>query len=356
MNPIDHARHLMAYRTGQSDAYLRDIMAKSTIETEAFANPIALRMLRRLWLQYREDRGYEGPASLLSSENFNQRSGFFSAMTFCLTTLNIPGQQRPSDLHQATEVALATFPPGEDFSYDRTDLQADDFDLLGNVQANIARTLEASHYLPDEHLQKLLSDYLYTKDTTDQPNPSKSPCWALNLVVALRAQILGLCIVPLPLPGIFKRELFRANRSDSWRRFTLVRNITKATENLMTEAIDLTNAQTAINLAFPQRRSSSRIHDVFQLVSGLGELGATQVSRAMNISQPGARKLLLQLERAGFLRRTSSGTKWNSIVRFRLGPPQHSWLSNEKTAWLDESHENFEEHLLSVQPANTVPY
>jgi hypothetical protein len=356
MNPIDHARHLMAYRTGQSDAYLRDIMATSPIEAQASVNPIALRMLRRLWLQYREDRGYEGPASLLSTENFDQRSGFISAITFCMTTLNLPGQQQPSDLHQAIQVALATFPPGEDFSHNQTDLNADDFHLLGDVQANIAQTLTANHYLPDDHLQKLLSHYLYTNDPTDQPKPTKSPCWALNLVVALNAQLLGLTIVPLPLPGIFRRELFRANRSDTWRRFTIVRNITKATESMMTEAIDLTNAQTTIDLAFPQRRSSSRIHDVFQLVSGLGELGATQVSRAMDISQPGARKLLLQLERGGFLRRTSSGTKWNSTVGFRLGPPKHSWLSNDKTAWLDESHENFEEHMLSIQPANTVPY
>lgn len=325
MNPIDNARHLMAFRLGQADAILRTLTPIDAIQAPPLAHPLALRLLRRLWLQYREDRALECPASLAAGENLLERSHFLGLLDTII-------DEKHWVLRDAVRTVNAVCTHAD--STQLTDWTHDeDYELVPAVSRNLHQITARANLLPDERLARLLEAFRYSTG----PGPGATPCWALNLVCALRAEDLGLVASPLPFPGLLRREMLRADRTPAWQRFALVRSITASAEVVMAETVELENAARGFDEIWPDLRTNSRLADVYHVLSGLSELTATQVSRALEMSEPGARKLLLQLERGGFARRAEVGAKWVSTTLFRIGRPKHRWLREIDESALDDA-------------------
>lgn len=331
MTASPQIRYRMAFRLGQNDAFLRCFVPIDTQAAPPLAVPLALRLLRRLWLQYREDRALEGPASLLSNENLQERAHFLASVIASIDT-----EEEFWVLGQAIDQLQRLLSP-EDRITDFTDILTEqDQELLNTVQMAILAASRDNKHSPDVRLHRLLNAFKYSNDLSERPVAQLSPCWAVNLVAALTPMSLGISTIPLPFPGLFRREMFRADRSDTWCEMALVNMITVAAETVMAETIDLQSATSQFDDIFPHRRSNGRINDVYHLLSGFGQLTATQIARGTGMTEPGARKLLHQLSSAGFAYKVDNGAQWSSIVKFRIGPPQHHWLDNMEHQWLKD--------------------
>lgn len=349
INPTDHARHIMTYRLGQSDGIQRLIIATHPMMVNELDQPIALRFLRRLWLQYREDRAIECPAYLLSGENLEHRSRFLQLLA---TAVEMAGDLE--HLRAALRQTIAALP-----QHERTITQSnanfdDDVDLLYDVQMHINAVDPSGTALPDDTALKLLRSFLYTTTHDEDLKTSNSPCWALNLMYALNSKRLGLSIEPIPMVGIFRRHMFKPEETDTSRRYALLRTIAQAAETAIVEILDLNTGLTEFYEEFPALRSNSRLNEVFLLLTGLGELSTTQVARVLDMSQPGARKLLMRLEQHHLSHQASNNLTWTSQIRFKLGQPRHPWLDHDSFKWI-ESHSDDKSLALMAHDTSELP-
>jgi hypothetical protein len=177
----------------------------------------------------------------------------------------------------------------------------------GGAQIEAVLTTLSSTQLPSDPLERLLKAlsqhrYSLSNESDALRATAHSPCWAFNLLAVARPETFGLCSGALPLPGIVRRRLFRADLTGRRKRETARETMLAAMHETAYDIDRAWKAEKRFSTTFPDLRSNSRLRGVWLLFVGLGELTPAQVARAMPATRAGAGKLLRQLADANLIR------------------------------------------------------
>jgi hypothetical protein len=147
---------------------------------------------------------------------------------------------------------------------------------------------------------------------------SPSAAWAFNLASLLMSEELGLGSHTAPLPSLARRELFRMDMSDARRR-SLMADALLAGANAFIHDIDesVRSAASAEHHLRNSRRNS-RAADAYIFFAGIGELSHKELAVLLKVSLEGARKIVAQLVRDGFVTPALSGNRFVSVTRLRV--------------------------------------
>lgn len=334
MNPADRARFHMAYRLGQLDNALNLHADAHPYQTSEFALPLAIRQLRRLWMQYKIDRQISARNSLLSSEIEATRAEFLSLVRLIADQAVFSGPIEAAI--DVTERAATSADPQA--SSAPTD---EDSEAIALIMDEFDRLTIPKLSMPEDTLYRLLKKFDYSTDTKDSQMPSGDLIWALNLVAGVSASQLPLVNQPYPVAGLYRREMLRADHTQPWRQYALIRSAAKSAELLLADVEHLTSYMASLRYRNRARRSNSRIEPLFNLLNGFGTATAAQLARALDMSRSGALKLLTELESQHFARRSTDGYMWSSVAKFSTNYTKEPLLPGFTSEILDD-------HLLTL--------
>lgn len=279
---------------------------RDTVETI-----LAFRLLSKLWIQYRIDCGINQGRTLSSPDNGYELRVFTALVDEVCDWAPL---RSASSIVRSNAPALAGI---ERQLYD--DEIEHKLPLLLEVSEQVDRLtadmdpIRRAGFLIDR-CQKLdeVSDY--------------GICWALNLVIAFHMKPLGMSKASVPFPALFRRELLRFDRSQSWRDGALVAALAESAHKVSAAIFDCVHSKSAFDGAFGGLRRNSRLGPAHIYLCGMGEISPSLLARLIGCSEPGARKMLNQLVEAGFATRHRPSPAFVRSDRFRLGWSGAAWL------------------------------
>lgn len=292
----DPSRLTLAFRRGQLDALVRTHLGPAGLYTLEMQQSLALRQLSQAWAAYREDRGITLGARLVGAECAAERDAFLGLVA---RTLPSPASPLAEAVRTVRRIAVA---PLAAEARQAATIEAQSLPQLEAVIATLA-----SDRLPTDPLERLLAlieHHRYSLGAGEDAlgATALSPCWAINLLALTRPEALALCVPPIPLPGLARRRLFRADLSAAKRRDAASDGLLKAMLEAARDLDRIWQATRRFAGQFPQLRSHSRLGSAWALLVSLGELTPAQLGRALGMTKAGAGKLLRQLESGGLAR------------------------------------------------------
>lgn len=316
--PSDNAD--IAFRMGQIDALARFVLGSQTHYLPEMRTSLGMRTLSRAWAQYREDRAITLGPALVGAECAAERNAFLALLSHALPDRNDPLGQA---IATARRIAIR---PLADEARDSDAIVAASLPDLDAVLAVVAQPA-----LPRDPLLRLAATVERFRYSTGSNGDVLSataltPCWAINLAATARGSAFGLCVAPLPLPGLVQRRLFRADRSAEDREAALRESALDALRHAAEDILDIARASEAFGSAFGGLRSNSRAYPAWLLLHALGALSPAQLARALPATKAGAGKLLRQLEETGLARSQGSFAPFLSARTFRTAFP--GWRAN----------------------------
>ncbi len=272
--------------------------------SEAIAQALAQRSLRRLWAVHIRDYPFETiglehnpgleAAELMRSWYAEERRDFLSWVS----------RKGPPPLAYASTLALAAKGATESFSsaYEAAEIALARLDALLPSSNPVATLTTLVEQLRSEEIAFLESGteiHAFHGATFDRPAP-KGAAWAASLAVAMRPQLFGLGAAPLSLAGLAPRSVFKAEPEDPLPT-TLQEAVTTACGHLRA---DLDAIGSGIALA-EERLSglyaSSHAPDAWHLLLGLGPLTRAELARILDVTPRTASQVALALEQAGLI-------------------------------------------------------
>lgn len=130
--------------------------------------------------------------------------------------------------------------------------------------------------------------------------PTRGGAWAASLAVAMRPQLFALGAAPLALAGLLPREAFQSMRERSVPAILAGALLSAATA----VRTDIIGARAAIDLAkarLAKIKRSSRAHDAWLLLAGVGPLTRAEIARALDVTKRTASQAAAILEEAGMI-------------------------------------------------------
>jgi len=284
----------LAFRLGQIDTLARFVLTNPHLYTPEMRGSLGLRWLTRTWAQYREDRAIEGGRALFDADCTPQRLAFLTLLTATLP-------QRAKSLAGAVRAARKIdILPLADEARQAEDVVSESMPILVHVGELMRREKPSPD--PVLRLASLVDQCRYTTDiNSDAAGASaKTPCWAINLVCAARG--FGLTASPLPLPGVVRRRLFRADRNVDQQHQDIGDILLEALHDLAVDIAVIPRANDVFSHEFADLRRNSRLALAWLTLFGVGGLTAAQMARALPATKAGAAKLLRQLEESHLVR------------------------------------------------------
>lgn len=302
---------LSVFALGHVDASLSILKLLPDGTRDTVETILAFRLLSKLWIQYRIDCGINQGRTLSSPDNGYELRVFTALVDEVCDWAPL---RSASSIVRSNAPALAGI---ERQLYD--DEIEHKLPLLLEVSEQVDRLtadmdpIRRAGFLIDR-CQKLdeVSDY--------------GICWVLNLVIAFHMKPLGMSKGSVPFPALFRRELLRFDRSQSWRDGALVAALAESAHKVSAAIFDCVHSKSAFDLAFGGLRRKSRLGLAHIYLCGIGEMTPSLLARLIGCSEPGARKMLNQLVEAGFATRHPPSPAFVRSERFRLGWSGAAWL------------------------------
>lgn len=294
--PFDPAALPLAFRCGQLDALARTMVMSPTLYSAEMRHALGLRLLGLAWTQYREDRALAASAALVGAEASAERDAFLGLLGELLP----PGEELLTPA-LATVRRTAIRPLAAEAA-ETAQILEHDRPLLAAVREALANPA-----LPTSPLVRTLDlvarfRYSQNPDAAALTATAQTPCWALNLVAAANGAAFALTALPLPIPGVVTRRLFRADRTTKQAHAGTATQLGSAVHAVAAEIARLPRAISLFAERFPALRGNSRLLATWLLVFGLSGVTAAQLARALPCTKAGAGKLLRQLESQGLVR------------------------------------------------------
>ena len=272
--------------------------------SEAIAQALSQRSLRRLWAVHIRDFAFENTGlehnpgleagELMRSWYADERRDFLSWVSRC----------GPPPLARAATLALAAKGVTESFAsaFETADAALARLDALlpsSDPVATLTALVEALRSDEIAFLESGTELHAFHGAAFDRPAP-KGAAWAASLAIAMRPQLFSLGGAPLALAGLSPRGAFRPEPEDPIPAILREAVATAATKT----RTDLEDLRSGIALA-DERLSglyaSSRAPTVWRLLLGLGPLTRAELARALGVTKRTASQAALALEQAGLV-------------------------------------------------------
>ncbi len=302
---------LAIFTLGHAEASLSFLTLLPETTRDNVTSTLAYRLLSMLWAQYRVDCGIGHGRTLFSLDN-GYELRLFAALVDDLADW-VP-------LRSAAAAVRAHSPA---LSGAERHIYESEF------EAKQQRLLEVS-----DQLQRLPVDLdpvsrsalLIDRCQKLEELDDYGICWALNLACAFQMNILGGIKAIPPFPALFRREMLRFDRSTSWRDRTLRSALAGSAHTLSEAVLSAFRGKVAFEAEFADLRRHSRLGLAYVYLAGIGELSPALLSKLLDCSEPGARKMLRQFAAAGFARHHPPAPAYVHVEGFRLGWAQAPWL------------------------------
>lgn len=303
----------MLFALGRADASLAFLGLLPPELRDKVNAVLALKLLAALWSQYRIDCGINHGRTLLSCDNGYEQRIFTALIGECASW---------EPLRSANALIRTHAPALTREERDVYDSEIDGrLDLLAQVRERVGHLPAA---LDPVRRSLVLIDQCQRFDALGE----YGVCWAVNLASALGADVLRPSSAGPPSPALFRREMFRADRSVAWRIGALCAALAGSAHAVSGFVFASFADVSAFESVFLERRSNSRLGEAFMCVTGIGELTPSQLARLVGCSEPGARKMLRQLADKGFLVPDARSASYLVIERFHLALPNVPWLAS----------------------------
>ena len=265
---------------------------------------LAGRALRRLWASHAQAYPFEnlgpdhdpGPhaAELVRTHHTAERDDFLSWIT----------RRASPPLADAARSVLAAKGVPETFArayaladtaLDRLEAMLPSEDPLAALVALVTQlTVDETGFLEGGSETYIAGGRAYSRPA------GRGGAWAAALAVAVRPQLFALGPAPLALAGLLPREAFQSLRE-------------RAIPTILAEALhtgatavrtDIIAARAATDLGKARlagTNRSSRAHDAWLLLAGLGPLARAEIARALGVTKRTASQAATTLEDAGLI-------------------------------------------------------
>lgn len=314
-----HNATTLAFRLGQLDTVARCLLGAPTLYTPDMRAALALRWLTRIWALYREDRAILTGEALIGAECSAARNAF----------LDLLGSIHPPDILIADAIGLVRRIAIRPLAHERRETT----EIVAASEPVLTAVLEAltSGRLPRDpvrRLEVLITQFRYSNAPNAAPlaATAQTPCWAINLAAAARSPAFYLTRTPLPVPGIVRRKMFRADRDRDARRRDITVSIDAALHDTTCDIAMIQRAALAFKRDFTRQRSHSRLATAWFLLFALDALSPAQLARALPASKAGAAKLLRQLVAAQMAHHHGTHEPYVCAIRFAVAFP--AWESD----------------------------
>ena len=193
------------------------------------------------------------------------------------------------------------------------------FALLGQLHRATAGSM-AFAPVERDHTQLALGDLLVNVERPAAP----SPRWALEIHYGEYWRAAGLLCHALPLTGLIRLDALTDDESGQSRivRAQALRDLASRLAQRIDEARALMDQ---LGLLTAQRRSTSRMPALFELLAGFGAMRSSQIEALLGATRLGVRKMIGSLEESGVLRRSTLA----AVRLYEIVPAQ---MSKEATA------------------------
>ena len=272
--------------------------------SDAIAQALAQRSLRRLWTVHIRDYPFENiglehnpgleTAELMRSWHASERHQFLSWVS----------RRGPPPLARAAVTALAAKGLSESFSgaYEPAEIALARLDALlpsSDPVATIAALVEQLRSDEIAFLESGTEIHTFHGRTFDRPAP-KGAAWAASLAIAMRPQLFSLGGAPLALAGLSPRGAFRPEPEDPIPAI-LREAVATAVTKTRTDLDDLRSGIALADERLSGLYASSRAPDALRLLLGLGPLTRAELARALGITKRTASQAALALKQAGLV-------------------------------------------------------
>lgn len=302
---------LAIFALGQAEASLSFRALLPELARDDVNTILTYRLLSKLWAQYRVDCGISHGRTLFSLDNG------YELRLFAMLVDELADW---APLRSAVAAVRAHSPALSD---------SERHILEGEFEEKQQRLLEVS-----DQLQRLPFDLdptvrcalLIDRCQKLEELDDYGICWALNLVGAFHMNVLGGTKASPPFPALFRREMLRFDRSKSWRDRSLRSALAGSAHSLSEAILSAFRGKVFFEAEFADLRRHSRLGLAYVYLAGIGELSPALLSKLLDCSEPGARKMLRQFAAAGFARHQPPAPAYVHVERFRLGWAQAPWL------------------------------
>ena len=269
--------------------------------SDAIAQALAQRSLRRLWTVHIRDYPFENiglehnpgleTAELMRSWHASERHQFLSWVS----------RRGPPPLARAAVTALAAKGLSESFSgaYEPAGIALAKLDALlpsSDPVATIAGLVEQLRTDEIAFLESGTEIRAFHGAAFDRPAP-KGAAWAASLAIAMRPQLFGLGGAPLALAGLAPRRVFRPEPEDPIPAI-LRETVTTAAGFVRADLDAIRSGVARADECLSGLYASSRAPDAWRLLLGLGPLTRAEVARALGVTKRTASQAALALEQA----------------------------------------------------------
>jgi hypothetical protein len=263
---------------------------------------LAFRILARLWKQYREDSSLSHGRTLVSADN-----SFEIRVFLALVEQYSSWAPLRAAAGRIRAVSPALLPHEQDC---RDELMDQSLALCVDVADVIGRKCSG------QALAATLDRLIEACWKFDEASPT-GVCWALNLLCALDPERIGMFRGQIPSPSLLRREMFRVDRSRSWRLMALEETVSRSAGQSCADILDLFACFRGFDASFAELRRHSRLREAFVYLAGIGELSPAVLARLLRCSDPGARKMLTRLGTARLAVALSPSPFFAILPKFR---------------------------------------
>lgn len=327
MQDIDRARALLTFRLGQADLLWGLGIAEFSQFESSYRRLAAIAVIMRMWNQYKTDRAEEIHGSLISDQDIAQRNRFIDLVA-ALFGGNALIVGAISDIRRVI---------GSGHAADNAfDVETEhEIDALCSMSAEIKRIASSSD-APDTRIDKAIMQFAMLELDGDQSSfIGRSNCWMINLALASASIELGLTATPLPYPALIRRELLRIDRNGAMKSSEIARLATKSVEMAIIDLLSLSACRAAWVRTVSNLQKNSRSLEVYRSLLTFGEMTPLGMARLFSdrsshdgpsLSEPGARKLLMQLLKHGFAVKLDGTARFRAVRKFSVDLPTIDWL------------------------------
>ena len=329
MEEIHRARELLTFRLGQADLLWELSIAEFSQSANNWPRLAAIAVILRMWSQYKIDRAEEIHGSLISDQDIRQRNRFMGLLAALF-------DENPLMVRAISDIRRIIGSDNMKLDAFNADTEHE-IDALCSMSAEIKR-MASSIDAPDKRIANVIKRFAMLDIVDDQTSfIGRSNCWMINLALSSASKELGLTSSPLPYPALIRRELLRIDDDIAMTSSEIARLARKSVEVAIIDLLSLSACRVAWIRTVANLQKNNRSLEVYRSLLTFGEMTPLGMSRLLSdrdshdsssLSEPGARKLLVQLQKHGFAAKLNGTARFRAIRKFSVNLPALEWLSD----------------------------